>query len=126
MKKHFLPAAIAVVATQSACSTQYRIEMDPDVFLATWNRDMNGPDMPLHRHQVDGDAQLVSEHWLLVTQNTRANSWTLTAPEAGAAASSTRTYSLADLTDSRTRGQRRHRWRFPSQGQRNRQTHPQH
>jgi hypothetical protein len=82
MKKRFLLATIAIVASQSACSTQYRIEMDPNAFLGTWNQDMHGPDMALHRQQGNGDATLVSEHWLLVTQNTKDNAWMLTAPEA--------------------------------------------
>jgi hypothetical protein len=73
MKKRFLLATIAIVASQSACSTQYRIEMDPNAFLATWNQHMHGPDMALHRQQGNGDATLVSEHWLLVTQNTKDN-----------------------------------------------------
>jgi hypothetical protein len=34
---------------------------------------MHGPDMALHRQQGNGDATLVSEHWLLVTQNTKDN-----------------------------------------------------
>lgn len=82
MKRHFLLATMLLAATQAACSTQYRIEMDPEVFLATWNRDMHGPDMTLSRHRRDGDAELVSEQWLVVTQNTRDRSWTLIAPEA--------------------------------------------
>jgi hypothetical protein len=82
MKKRFLLATIAIVASQSACSTQYRIEMEPNAFLATWNQDMHGPDMTLRRQQGNGDATLVSERWLLVTQNTKDNAWMLTAPEA--------------------------------------------
>lgn len=55
MKKRFLLATIAIVASQSACSTQYRIEMEPNAFLATWNQDMHGPDMTLRRQQRNGD-----------------------------------------------------------------------
>ncbi|MBB3228507.1 hypothetical protein FHW69_003149 [Luteibacter sp. Sphag1AF] len=82
MKKSFLMAAMAIAATQSACSTQYRIDMDPNAFLATWNRDMHGPDMTLRRQPGDGDATLVSDHWLVVKQSTKDNAWMLTAPEA--------------------------------------------
>lgn len=82
MKQRVLLGAMLILASQAACSAQYRIEMDPAVFMATWNRDMHGPDMTLTRQQQDGDAHLVSEHWLVVSQVSRDHRWTLEAPDA--------------------------------------------